>query len=297
MQQIRNILVGVDFSPGSEVAIDWAVRLARNAESRLHVVHVIDKSAIGEVARSTGALESSMRDFLTREMIQCLEQATAGLDLPQAVDWEVRVGAPIQEIATVSRMVSADLVVLGCRGRADDGVGSLATRSAALVPASVLLVPSPAPAAATTVVACVDLSPVSGTVLQEAARLARIESAALKVLHVNRLPWFNLNSVRRADSKGSSNLPRIQRLVQDVGLDACGVPWELVTREHTDPSFEVLSSLEKVKPDLVVLGVSGRSGFRHLLLGSTAERVIRREFSPVLMVKHHERESTQEEKP
>jgi nucleotide-binding universal stress UspA family protein len=42
--------------------------------------------------------------------------------------------------------------------------------------------------------------------------------------------------------------------------------------------------------DLIVLGTHGRTGVRHLALGSVAERVVRAAPCPVLTVKHPERE-------
>jgi nucleotide-binding universal stress UspA family protein len=42
--------------------------------------------------------------------------------------------------------------------------------------------------------------------------------------------------------------------------------------------------------DLIVMGTHGRTGVRHLALGSVAERVVRSAPCPVLTVKHPERE-------
>ncbi len=45
MVELRNILVGIDFSPASERALDYALALARRYEARVFVTHVITSDA------------------------------------------------------------------------------------------------------------------------------------------------------------------------------------------------------------------------------------------------------------
>jgi nucleotide-binding universal stress UspA family protein len=51
------------------------------------------------------------------------------------------------------------------------------------------------------------------------------------------------------------------------------------------PDAVILDVAEDEKFDLIVLGTHGRTGFTHILLGSVAERVIRRAACPVLTVR------------
>jgi len=50
------------------------------------------------------------------------------------------------------------------------------------------------------------------------------------------------------------------------------------------PAYEVLSFATSFGADLIVMGTHGRSGIRHLLLGSVAEVVLREASVPVLIV-------------
>lgn len=50
------------------------------------------------------------------------------------------------------------------------------------------------------------------------------------------------------------------------------------------PSKEIVAAAEAEKADLIVVGTTGKSGLEHVLLGSTAERVIRLSPCPVLAV-------------
>ena len=64
---------------------------------------------------------------------------------------------------------------------------------------------------------------------------------------------------------------------------APGVVINAVVREGF-PAIEIVECARTMKADLLVLGTHGRSGLERLLLGSVAERVLRRAGSPVLTV-------------
>lgn len=51
------------------------------------------------------------------------------------------------------------------------------------------------------------------------------------------------------------------------------------------PATAILDAVVELEPDLVVMGSHGRSRLDHLLIGSVAERVIRKAPCPVLTVK------------
>lgn len=51
------------------------------------------------------------------------------------------------------------------------------------------------------------------------------------------------------------------------------------------PVTEIISIARKKEVDLIVMGTHGRSGLSHTLMGSVAERVVRKASCPVLTVK------------
>src|SRR5688572_20020691 len=64
---------------------------------------------------------------------------------------------------------------------------------------------------------------------------------------------------------------------------APGVVIEAVIREG-NTAGEILEQATSMKADLLVIGTHGRSGFERLLLGSVAEKVLRKASCPVLTV-------------
>lgn len=51
------------------------------------------------------------------------------------------------------------------------------------------------------------------------------------------------------------------------------------------PFLEILKTADEVSADLIVMSTHGRTGLAHVLIGSVAERVVRKASCPVLTVK------------
>ena len=52
------------------------------------------------------------------------------------------------------------------------------------------------------------------------------------------------------------------------------------------PVDSILSQAERLSSNVIVMGTHGRTGLSHVLLGSTAERVVRTAHCPVLTIKY-----------
>ena len=71
--------------------------------------------------------------------------------------------------------------------------------------------------------------------------------------------------------------------------EAQGLDWETVIRQG-EPFLEVIRFAKEQDVDLIVIGTHGRSGFEHIVFGSTAEKVVRKAPCPVLSVRPEQRE-------
>jgi len=56
------------------------------------------------------------------------------------------------------------------------------------------------------------------------------------------------------------------------------------------PFLEIIRCAREIQADLIVCGTHGRSGLKHALFGSVAEKVVRKASCPVLSVRHPEQE-------
>lgn len=57
-----------------------------------------------------------------------------------------------------------------------------------------------------------------------------------------------------------------------------------------DPAVGIIAVAKELKIDLIILSTHGRTGLERVLLGSTAEKVVRHAGCPVLIVREHEHE-------
>ncbi len=78
----------------------------------------------------------------------------------------------------------------------------------------------------------------------------------------------------------------------DRSLDANWAVGKMVVRvvRQGPPFLEIIRYAQETNIDLIVLGTHGRGGLAHMLLGSVAEKVVRKAPCPVLTVRHPEHE-------
>lgn len=57
-----------------------------------------------------------------------------------------------------------------------------------------------------------------------------------------------------------------------------------------NPHLEIVRAARDLPADLIILSTHGRTGLSHVLMGSTAERVVRHANCPVLVLREHEHE-------
>lgn len=132
-----------------------------------------------------------------------------------------------------------------------------------------------------------DFSPCSAPAEDAAEELARKLGAALSVLHVIDDTPYLLNDVggyipaqelAYAEETAHATLSKRVEQLKQAGCTASS------SVAHGSPAQGIVQAAQQLGAELIVMGTHGRRGFRHLLLGSVAERVARSATVPVLMV-------------
>jgi universal stress protein A len=134
-----------------------------------------------------------------------------------------------------------------------------------------------------------DFSQHSNLALQYAIDIARRYSAALELVHVFDIGIYSLGDMApMLDPAQFENIAnQIERDLNEAKRDALAAGIGVVQTKllQGKADLELLRVALEDAADLIVMGTHGRTGFRHLLMGSVAERLVRRAPCPVFTVK------------
>jgi nucleotide-binding universal stress UspA family protein len=142
----------------------------------------------------------------------------------------------------------------------------------------------------------VDFSSCSHAACDLASSMAMKLGATIELLHVQEPPaWQGFvipELVVNVPNEASTSLykfvqTRTQRALEHLAekLQHAGVTQVRHRQEAGEPGKVIISVAEEERFDLIVMGTHGRKGFERLVMGSVAERVVRRAPCPVLTVR------------
>lgn len=145
MAAIQRILVPTDFSPASDIALQYAIDLAQRLGSKIDLLHVVDDASFAPASPDGLLFEiPGLRERVFQD---------AGIKLKDSVDRcdaaglvttdEIVVGKPAHVIAQAAASRETDLIVMGTHGQgalAHLVLGSVAERVIRAAPCAVLTV-------------------------------------------------------------------------------------------------------------------------------------------------------------
>jgi len=128
-----------------------------------------------------------------------------------------------------------------------------------------------------------DLSPASLTALKWTLKLGERFRSRVHVLHVLE------RGAKTSQSEEISCVIRtdIDKELRKISQESPGGRLEKIDVQVSPgrPVTEILKTIEVRRPDLVVVGTHGRTGLKHVLLGSVAEKIVRHSPAPTLVAR------------
>jgi len=281
------ILVPLDGSPLSEAALPYAEALARAETAPLRLISVVEPAPVGLTGQP-----SEVQAHLEQVQRQRLGQyLTTTADALRARGLQVTVtlgsGDPSSQILAVADAHDAAMIVMATHGRGGAArwlVGSVADKVMRLGTRPVLLVRPPQAGEATRAIRLgrlmvpLDGSPLGEMALPLAERLAAATGATLTLVRAE--PWLTAvlapygasDDLTEMDAETAAAAETYLHTVQER-LPAGVHAESLVLRGAPSPTLVDFAQQEHI--DLVVMSTHGRGGLRRLVLGSTADRMVR----------------------
>ena len=306
--RIKNILVPIDFSEMSIGAIETAKQLARRFGANVHLANIRESSYPADFLELASPFAYVPLTYLedTREAAEKrLHDLAREHELSGT--FEAEVGGPaFDEICKIARKLRADLIVTPTHGRG--GVehvllGSTAERLVQHSPCPVFVTrerkrarPARAKSLAAagridTILVPVDFSHSSLVGLNYAIQFADKVAARIVVLSVVHFDYaytadgyamYDLAPLEEAARKEAER--EMSYFVRRATFGA--VKFETAVKIGP-PVHEICRAAEEQQTDLIIIPTHGYTGFKHIMIGSTAEHVVRRASCPVMVVPSH----------
>jgi nucleotide-binding universal stress UspA family protein len=302
---IQNIVVPIDFSKMSVQAIQIAKLLARRLGASIHLAHVRQFNYAGDfIAPAPPAVPFSFMTYEHNGEQTALTElqkvaSECGVSSPSC---HVLTGAPpFDEICRLVQTIPADLIVMPTHGRTGlkhAFLGSTAERIVqhsscpVLVTRGTALQPNNgARFRMKTILVPVDFSKCSREGLRYALDFANEFGAKIILLHATYLGYiyssegtalYDIAGLQTAARKKAEH--RMREIVRSINVR--GVKLETVLTEGS-PVLDICAFAKDHDVDLIITSTHGLTGFRHVLIGSIAEQVVRHAPCSVLVVPSH----------
>jgi nucleotide-binding universal stress UspA family protein len=300
MTHVRRILVPVDFSRTSAAALRAATRIAARIHARIHLLHVLPVPhgpvqtlrALRELRAEAGHGSDRVASGKERDTLAAWAERV-GKECGKVSTW-LAMGKPGEEIVLAADQLKADLIVMGTRGlNGFRGVllGSTAAETVRSAGVPVLTIGGGATFDPRCVLVADDLGPGGLAAIEAAGSMFDPATARVLLLHVidpgpfvytgvSEWGWAPTPSIPPGD--GKRVLADLEK--RSARLGKKGFEVECLVDEGS-AAATIAAVARKRKARTLVLATHQRTALARLMIGSTAEALIRRSPCPVLTVK------------
>jgi len=282
MEGMASIVVGLDFSECSRVALGHAQRLASWSAAEVHPVHIVD-TLIDEIfdEATLTPMQRGIHAGLVEDARKKWNAFIKGTPVASRLDLDVAVSHRLLGTRQQLDRHNADLLVLGAHGdeKPNVGMGTFASACVRSLPIDVLIVRDNYRDPFRTVVVGVDFSSTSRRALEVASLIAHGEGARLYAAHVV-ADSVDTYARLRADLG-----PNLDAFVKETTSRFPGLEVHAKIFPYSGHRSGVLEFASLVNADVVAVGTRGRTNLRDVVLGSTAEKILRDSVCAVLAVK------------
>jgi nucleotide-binding universal stress UspA family protein len=267
-QTTRNMVVGIDFSDQSRIALEQAIQIAGVFNYKMRIVHVVESCRVKELAAEKGQSTDDLRTECTQAARLTLRQWFDELSLSKHHSFRVRYGNAAREIVIQIKEVNADLLITGMSGVTglQTGSGMQAGKLARAASCGMLMVAPEQKGPYKRIVVGIDFSEASKKAAETALWMAHIANVELLFVHVYPETSHQLHF---PDVSLSDHLNKLTSRLRVFVGETAGMSTAFLLHHCTKDSMGLIEISKQHKADLLIIGRHGFFSFKHLLFGST----------------------------
>lgn len=287
MAVLKNVLVATDFSKSAGFALKRAAQLTKN----ITVLHIFPESWIDKAAEWLSNTKNNQFSQFNREAQSAFNKKIKPTLRKTKLKFLVKMGREDEVITRYAKEKKFDLLTIGAHGNYYFHEYFLGTTAEAVVknsPCPVLIVKGKPDFRYNKILIPIDFSSASQKALEFACKF--FPKSAIKIIHVEDL-WFDKNKNRPSLLKRREGLLRkemfalVEKKIHKF-LKKCKTHNHEITYSIRGgyPAIVIAEEVKKQKIDLVVIGTRGQTKLQYLMIGSVAERVLRKVSTDIIAV-------------
>ncbi|PHS32912.1 MAG: hypothetical protein COA92_06085 [Sulfurovum sp.] len=283
IKKLKRIVVGIDIFSKSNIALERALMIAKNNNSELYIVHIVETPWLSLPSYFGGEEIMIDTQILKKKITKKLKDFNKNNDIPCTIF--VKEGSVVDTLLHEANLLKADILVIGANTKKQKKV--LGTSAEKIIHQSklpVLVVKNNVKKTYQNIVAPTDFQSQSIQGIKFAqnifpkAEICAVHSIEMIYymydMHISvgyDLPQYNELSKENAEAS-------MKKLIKDLSLHK---------GKNLDSDFEskkaLLNYIKNASYDLTVVGSRSIEGFASLLLGSVSSTILRKVKTDVLV--------------
>ncbi|MFD1096635.1 universal stress protein [Salegentibacter chungangensis] len=272
MEQVKNILVGLDLSEIDDTLIEYASFIAdKLGAEKVYFVHNIKKYEISEL------FQEQLKDINLEDIISEELKDKISSKFNANAQWDVLISEDPYSEALIKYIVNkylVNLVILGNKNK-KKGTGTVPSKLLRILNCDLLTVPENAPCKLENIWVGTDFSKESKKVFQAARVLQSATGAKVTATHVFSIPVHFSPYINKEDME-----PKIEKHVNErmdkflKNLDYQGdLSFRIYSARSSSEAVELATKAEASKADMLVVADTGGSTISSILVGSLTEEL------------------------
>ncbi|MDH5365786.1 MAG: universal stress protein [Cyclobacteriaceae bacterium] len=275
---MKKILIPTDFTSNADNAIDFAFEIAKENNTKLYLLHVVEyptSAVVDPIGVSiVQSADIDLIDDLTKNAIEKLKIIAKKIkDKGVLTEYFVDLGNPYLSVIDRVKQEGIDMIIMGTKGASgfkEYMIGSNAERVVRHASCPVITIKEPISKQHNikNIVFASDFKDLSESLIENLRQLQSIFKAKLHFVKVNTPNSFEKDRITRK---------LIENMIENYKFSNC-------THTIYNDIYEedgLIHFAQDIDADMIAMATHGRTGISHLISGSIAEDVVNHAKRPV----------------